>query len=321
MIYKDRLILKLEKSCYKNLKLKYLMLSQNYNIMKINSIINNIKNNFFVNYEEMILLCESNEILIKYYKNIESIPLYKRITELYSKYISLYPNYFLIDINNILMKNILNKQYVINNMYENIIENNSLNEKNIFFDEKIMLSELFSNDKTNTFNSSNEKNMSKTITKYSLNNNFHNDERLNQSIIEIERLIFNINNEIKESYNFKEKNYLIKNNNIENKEKKNQKIIEKIINNQEKILNDKNECNLKNMNESKNKSNKKEITFKKTKNFKSNEQFIIEMKYKIKNEIDFKKEEKKIRNKIFKKLGLNINNDNKNINKNKKVKK
>ena len=235
MIYKEKLILKLEKSCYKNLKLKYLMLTQNYNIMIINSIVNNIKNIYNINYEEMIFLSESNEILIKYYKNIECFPLYKRLIELHSKYISIYPNYFLIDINNILMKNILNKQYIINEMYENLIENNSLSEKINFFNEKLMLSELFSDEKTNINNSSTEKNMSKTISKYSLNDNFYYDDRLNQSIIEIERLIFNINKEIKESCNLKEKkdNYLIKNkNNIENsKEKKNIKYLEKKTNN------------------------------------------------------------------------------------------
>ena len=76
------------------------------------------------------------------------------------------------------------------------------------------------------------------------------------------------------------------------------------------------------MKESENKNNKKEITIKKTKNFKSNEQFIYEMKYKLKNEIDFKKEEIKIRNKIFKNLGLNLNNNNnKKLIKTKKVKK
>ena len=324
MIYKEKLILKLEKSCYKNLKLKYLMLTQNYNIMIINSIVNNIKNIYNINYEEMIFLSESNEILIKYYKNIECFPLYKRLIELHSKYISIYPNYFLIDINNILMKNILNKQYIINEMYENLIENNSLSEKINFFNEKLMLSELFSDEKTNINNSSTEKNMSKTISKYSLNDNFYNDDRLNQSIIEIERLIFNINKEIKESCNLKEKkdNYLIKNkNNIENsKEKKNIKFLEKKTNNLIKELNN-NKYNLKNLKESENENNKKEITIKKTKNFKSNEQFIYEMKYKLKNEIDFKKEEIKIRNKIFKNLGLNLNNNNNKLNKIKKVKK
>ena len=327
MIYKDKLILKLEKSCYKNLKLKYLMLTQNYNIMIINSIVNNIKNIYNINYEEMIFLSESNEILIKYYKNIECFPLYKRLIELHSKYISIYPNYFLIDINNILMKNILNKQYIINEMYENLIENNSLSEKINFFNEKIMLSELFSDEKTNINNSSTEKNMSKTISKYSLNDNFYNDDRLNQSIIEIERLIFNINKDIKESCNLKEKkdNYLIKNkNDIENsKEKKNIKKLEKKNYNLVKELNN-NKYNLKNLKESENKNNKKEITIKKTKNFKSNEQFIYEMKYKLKNEIDFKKEEIKIRNKIFKNLGLNLNNNSNNnnkLNKTKKIKK
>ena len=323
MIYKEKLILKLEKSCYKNLKLKYLMLTQNYNIMIINSIVNNIKNIYNINYEEMIFLSESNEILIKYYKNIECFPLYKRLIELHSKYISIYPNYFLIDINNILMKNILNKQYIINEMYENLIENNSLSEKINFFNEKIMLSELFSDEKTNINNSSTEKNMSKTISKYSLNDNFYNDDRLNQSIIEIERLIFNINKEIKESCDLKEKkdNYLFKNkNNIEKKKKKKSiKFLEKKNYNQENELNN-NKYNLKNMNELENKNNKNEITIKKTKNFKSNEQFIYEMKYKLKNEIDFKKEEIKIRNKIFKNLGLNLNNNNKLI-KTKKVKK
>ena len=324
MIYKDKLILKLEKSCYKNLKLKYLMLTQNYNIMIINSIVNNIKNIYNINYEEMIFLSESNEILIKYYKNIECFPLYKRLIELHSKYISIYPNYFLIDINNILMKNILNKQYIINEMYENLIENNSLSEKINFFNEKLMLSELFSDEKTNINNFSTEKNMSKTISKYSLNDNFYYDDRLNQSIIEIERLIFNINKEIKESCNLKEKkdNYLIKNkNNIENsKEKKNTKFLEKKNYNLVKELNN-NKYNLKNLKESENENNKKEITIKKTKNFKSNEQFIYEMKYKLKNEIDFKKEEIKIRNKIFKNLGLNLNNNNNKLNKIKKVKK
>ena len=327
MIYKDKLILKLEKSCYKNLKLKYLMLTQNYNIMIINSIVNNIKNIYCINYEEMIFLSESNEILIKYYKNIECFPLYKRLTELHSKYISIYPNYFLIDIDNILMKNIINKQNIINNMYENFIENNSSkNEKINFFNEKIMLIELFSDDKTNIDNSSNEKNMSKTISKYSLNDNFYNDDRLNQSIIEIERLIFNINKEIKESCDLKEKkdNYLFKNKNniVNSKEKKNIKFLEKKNYNQVNELNN-NKYNLKNMNELENKNNKNEITIKKTKNFKSNEQFIYEMKYKLKNEIDFKKEEIKIRNKIFKNLGLNLynNNNNKKLIKTKKVKK
>ena len=108
----------------------------------INYLIAQSKCRFVTHYKELIINGETLEILIQFYKRKDSLCYLKTLFSLYSKYTHIFPNYIVIDIDNILMNNINSKQKILN-YFENenevkadCFESNILNEisKNEPFD-------------------------------------------------------------------------------------------------------------------------------------------------------------------------------------------
>ena len=246
----------------------------------INYLIAQSKCRFVTHYKELIINGETLEILIQFYKRKDSLCYLKTLFSLYSKYTHIFPNYIVIDIDNILMNNINSKQKILN-YFENenevkadCFESNILNE--------ISKNEPFDNCYPEIY----------PVKQLDLYNKKHHRKR-KDSNEEIENLIWIIDNAL---YN--------------NKKKKNSK--------KQKQINcyyiDKNENN----------EDEKEITYKEGENneiiieeddkkikvnnqiykskFKSVGEFVYFQKLKENNLFNYHKEEKRIKNKIFKNI-------------------
>jgi hypothetical protein len=246
----------------------------------INYLILQPKCKFVLQYKELILNGETLEILEKFYKRQLSKNYLKSLFYLYTKYIKVYPNYLVIDIDNILMNNINSKQKILN-YFENenevkadCFESNILNE--------ISKNEPFDNCYPEIY----------PVKQLDLYNKKHHRKR-KDSNEEIENLIWIIDNAL---YN--------------NKKKKNSK--------KQKQIN----CDYIDKNE--NNEDEKEITYKEGENneiiieeddkkikvnnqiykskFKSVGEFVYFQKLKENNLFNYHKEEKRIKNKIFKNI-------------------
>jgi len=255
----------------------------------INYLILQPKCKFVLQYKELILNGETLEILEKFYKRQLSKNYLKSLFYLYTKYIKVYPNYLVIDIDNILMNNIKSKQNILNNYFEDYIKKNdfiSENRKTILneinsIDSYYIFPDYFSNDEID-FYSYNRKKFIRTK---------------NDSNEEIEKLIWIIDNSIKYSnkkyINLKKKNNItydfLVNKNIEEYEKKN-------------YSNKKEEKDIKNnINNNKQNENEKDNKIYKSK-FKSIGEFLYIQKQKENKSLNFNNEEKKIKNTIFKNI-------------------
>ncbi len=246
----------------------------------INYLITQSKCRFVTHYKELIINGETLEILIQFYKRNDSLCYLKTLFSLYSKYTHIFPNYIVIDIDNILMNNINSKQKILN-YFENendvkadCFESNILNE--------ISKNEPFDNCYPEIY----------PVKQLDLYNKKHHRKR-KDSNEEIENLIWKIDNAL---YN--------------NKKKKNSK--------KQKQIN----CDYIDKNE--NKEDEKEITYKEGENneiiieeddkkikvnnqiykskFKSIGEFVYFQKLKENNLFNYHKEEKRIKNKIFKNI-------------------
>lgn len=246
----------------------------------INYLIAQSKCRFVTHYKELIINGETLEILIQFYKRKDSLCYLKTLFSLYSKYTHIFPNYIVIDIDNILMNNINSKQKILN-YFENenevkadCFESNILNE--------ISKNEPFDNCYPEIY----------PVKQLDLYNKKHHRKR-KDSNEEIENLIWKIDNAL---YN--------------NKKKKNSK--------KQKQIN----CDYIDKNE--NKEDEKEITYKEGENneiiieeddkkikvnnqiykskFKSVGEFVYFQKLKENNLFNYHKEEKRIKNKIFKNI-------------------
>ena len=256
----------------------------------INYLILQPKCKFVLQYKELILNGETLEILEQFYKRQLSTNYLKSLFYLYTRYIKVFPNYLVIDIDNILMNNIKSKQKILNNHFEdNIIKNDIISESRMN-----IINELNSFDSYYIFPDYFPKN---DIDFYS-NNKKNFIRSKNDSNEEIEKLIRIIDNSIK----YKNKKYI----NLKKKDNKNygflvNQNIEEFETKQ--YLNKKEEENDINNYKNNINPNEKEKQIYKSK-FKSIGDFLYIQKQKEKGLINFNNEEKRIKNKIFKNILL-----------------
>ncbi len=255
----------------------------------INYLILQSKCKFVLQYKELILNGETLEILEQFYKRQLSSNYLKTLFYLYTKYIKVFPNYLLIDIDNILMNNIKSKQKILNDQYEdNIIKNDIISENrmNIInglntIDSYYIFPDYFPTNDTDFYSNNNRKNFIRSK---------------NDSNEEIEKLIRIIDNSIK----YKNKKYI----SLKKKINKNSDFLVN-INNEEfvkkRYLNKKKEeKDIKNNKNGINQNENENIIFKSK--FKPIRDFLYIQKQKEKNSINFNNEEKRIKNKIFKNI-------------------
>ena len=133
----------------------------------INYLILQPKCKFVLQYKELILNGETLEILEQFYKRQLSTNYLKSLFYLYTRYIKVFPNYLVIDIDNILMNNIKSKQNILNNYFEDYIKKNdfiSENRMNIInglntIDSYYIFPDYFPTNDTDFYSNNNRKNL------------------------------------------------------------------------------------------------------------------------------------------------------------------
>ena len=113
-------LLSLEKIAFHYLK-QYSAKEDTFNNNRMQSLINQSRTKFVHDFKEMMIDNELNEIMFKMYSRKESYKKLKKIVVLYSKYVNVFPNYLVIDVEKAMSNNITNKQRLINLLYESII--------------------------------------------------------------------------------------------------------------------------------------------------------------------------------------------------------
>ena len=142
-------LLSLEKIAFHYLK-QYSAKEDTFNNNRMQSLINQSRTKFVHDFKEMMIDNELNEIMFKMYSRKESYKKLKKIVVLYSKYVNVFPNYLVIDVEKAMSNNITNKQRLINLLYESIIfddEGHKISSKSLpltsaISDRKVVVSTL-----------------------------------------------------------------------------------------------------------------------------------------------------------------------------------
>ena len=165
---------------------------ENYNINKINYLFNkNISSFLKLEYEEMLIEIDSNEFLKKYYHSHKLRKKFKDLIIVKSKILKPYPIYSNLDnfTKDIIVKNLNNKQILINHQFEN--KRIKLENKIVYKKFNYILDEYNLNDDSSILSDNNN-----IIKNPSQQNDIDNKK---DSIISIENLIKTIDlNEKKE---------------------------------------------------------------------------------------------------------------------------
>ena len=218
----------LEKLVHKSF-VKFYNYDAYYNIMKIDEIINNEKSHLVAEFKDFLVLGDTGEFILKYYKKKDTNKIYKQILDYYNENLFIFPNYVALYESKYIYNNIQKKQKIIDiqeelndNKKEKEKENKKAKNENkdeikVFSVKEIdsilnetntsAMKKVFGISENNTENGidKNEKQLLELIDKINViekNNINNNNDKKNQRII-----ISNGNNSKEKKNNKKRKNY------------------------------------------------------------------------------------------------------------------
>lgn len=168
---------------------KHSSTEETYNANRITVLVLSAKIRFVHLYTEMLISNEFNEILIKYYSKKEALKQLKNILNLYSNYVHVFPNYAKLDVRDVMIDNISDKQNLMNYFYENaFLESYEENEDDLHLGDIFdLLSTEFVDSKSKEGENKLSNNMYMTPSMIKIKEGEVND--MNDSIDGVEHLI------------------------------------------------------------------------------------------------------------------------------------
>ena len=100
-----------------------------YNIIKIDEIINNEKSHLVAEFKDFLVMGDTGEFILKYYKKSETKKIYKQILDYYNENLFIFPNYVALHESKYIYNNIQKKQKIID-IQEELNDNKKENENN-----------------------------------------------------------------------------------------------------------------------------------------------------------------------------------------------
>ena len=117
----------LEKLVHKSF-VKFYNYDAYYNIMKIDEIINNEKSHLVAEFKDFLVLGDTGEFILKYYKKKDTNKIYKQILDYYNENLFIFPNYVALYESKYIYNNIQKKQKIID-IQEELNDNKKEKEK------------------------------------------------------------------------------------------------------------------------------------------------------------------------------------------------
>ena len=118
----------LEKLVHKNF-MKFYNDDAYYNIIKIDEIINNEKSHLVAEFKDFLVMGDTGEFILKYYKKRDTKKIYKQILDYYNENLFIFPNYVVLHESKYIYNNIQKKQKIID-IQEELNDNKKENANN-----------------------------------------------------------------------------------------------------------------------------------------------------------------------------------------------
>ena len=118
----------LEKLVHKNF-MKFYNDDAYYNIIKIDEIINNEKSHLVAEFKDFLVMGDTGEFILKYYKKRDTKKIYKQILDYYNENLFIFPNYVVLHESKYIYSNIQKKQKIID-IQEELNDNKKENANN-----------------------------------------------------------------------------------------------------------------------------------------------------------------------------------------------